>query len=504
MGTERSQHGKALGLTVIVAAAAAGLAIIGAAAVIAGKPPPREDYLPRAPKDKEQAPPPVAGEDDADAIGTEPRPEELVARAKKLIAEGSPNRAQIEGLLLAAIKARPGDDGSIEAFRLLRSLHAKWRGEGPGRPAPGERTGPASPPPPRAVEPPPASERAELYREDFERGPGRWSGKTVRDAETGGSVLQLRHVPEDKYSLLKSLIQGLRLQGNPDTRVSFRYRTEGSLSRLEVQFWLQDATGKGNNHHALLSPSRNWTSTELEFGRLSAKGDPIDRARGFTVVNMQVFAGLREEQGACFIDDVSIYEPAGAAAVAPPAAPRLPVAPPAPATPGFVDLVGTDLSNWGRPSGGTWKVEKGGILAESMNLSGYLCTRKRFRDFTLKLKVMPLATNTTSPHLRIRFRWVPEKGKYGCQTDLARKAYFIAELKEDKSDEQVFDVPPEASLRIGTRAEIEIVVIGENVTVLVGGKQAFSATAKVTEPGQVALCAHRSSLFFERVEIKEH
>lgn len=328
MSSRKVEHGKSMGLAIIITSVVACAAIVGASAMVARRPPPREDFLARAPKEKvrPRVKPVDPGEEEASPPGEEPRPAELVARAEKLLAEGSRDRAQIEGLLLGAIKGRPGGDDSIKAFRLLRSLHEKWREED----AKGERPEPPAP------------------------------------------------------SLL--------------------------------------------------------------------------------------------------------------------AVPR----PAAPPTPGFVSLVGTDLSNWGTPSGGKWLVQGGGILARCLSVTGYLYTRRRFGNFTLRFKASALATSEPRPRLKVRFRWAPEKGKYGCQADLCGKVYFYGNVEDAQNCERLYDIPQDQSLKIGTSVDVELVALGKSVMMLVNGKEVFSETTEITEPGQLGICAHRSSVLFEKVEIKEH
>lgn len=342
-----TQHGTGTGLVIIVASAVACVAIIAASAVVARKPPAREDFLALVPTERERPPGPGhrADEEENAPAEEDPRPAELIARAEKLLADGSRDRAQIEGLLLAAVKSRPGTEESIEAFKLLRGLYEKWREEDSKHLASVEKT--ELPSPPRLAQP--------------------------------------------------------------------------------------------------------------------------------------------------------VEAPPAPASL--PAAPTARVAPP---TPGFVSLVEQGLPGWGRPTAGTWKVEGGGILGDCMDASGYMYTRKRFRDFVLKLKVTPLAKAGVTPHLRLRFRWVPEKGKYGCQVDLAAKVYFYRRLEELKSPEQVFTVPVELRPQVGSSLDVELVAVGQNVTFVVQGKQVFSATAEIIEQGQLGLCVNRGSVLFERVEIKEH
>ena len=339
MSAEKTEHGTTKGLAIIVAAVVAFAAIVGASAIVAKKPAPREDFLAGLPEERPRAPEAPAAAVEEDVPEEEPRPAELIARAEKLVADGSRDRGQIEGLLQAAVRARPGADESTRAFKLLLDLYEKWREED-SRSVPvvrAELPRPPAPPPPPVVAPP------------------------------------------------------------------------------------------------------------------------------------------------------------------------RPAAPAAAPTPGFVSLIGTDLSGWGNPTGGTWKLEGGAILGDCLNVSGFLYTRKRFRDFTLKLRVTGLATSGYAPHLKVRFRWVPEKGKYGCQTDLTTKAYFYAAIVgDDKPEEQVFDVSTGLRPTVGTSVEVELVAIGESVTMLVNGREIYAATAKITEPGLLGICAHRSSILFEKVEIKEH
>ncbi len=338
MPDKNAEHGKTKGVAIIGAAVVAGAAIVVAAAVVAKRPPPREDFLALAPEEKTRPAEPSAraDEDEATSAEEEPEPAPLIARAEKLIADGSRDRGRIEGLLFGAMKARPGGEESTKAFKLLRELHEKWREED-SRPVPMERTG--LPPPARitAPVPPPPS-----------------------------------------------------------------------------------------------------------------------------------------------------------------------VVPPAVLTAGFAGLIGTDLSGWDRPTGGIWKVEGGAILADCLNTTGYLYTRKRYRNFTLKLKSTALATSEVHPHLRVRFRWVPEKGKHGCQVDVCGKAYFYGEMRDENPDEQVFDIPVAARPRAGSSIEVELIAVAEKVTMLLNGRETFSETTRVTEVGQIGLCAHRSSILFEKVEIKEH
>ena len=347
MSAKKVEQGKTMGLAIIVASVVACAAIVGASAMVVRRPPPREDFLALVPEKKPRRPVPAVGtdEEEASAAEEEPRPAELVARAEKLIAEGSRDRGRIEGLLLGATKARPGGDDSIKAFRLLWSLHEKWREEDAKR----ERPEPAP------------------------------TLGTEKPAET--------------------------LAPSP-------------LPPLEV--------------------------------------------------------------------------------------PRPPAVPPAPPTPGFVSLIGSDLSDWGTPSGGKWKVRKRGILAKGLNVVGYLYTRRRFRNFTLRLKASAVATSEADPHLKVRFRWVPEKGRRGCQVDLCRKVYFYGNVEDAEDSERVYNIPHDLSLKIGSSVDVELVAVGKSVMMLVNGKPVFSETTEITEPGELGICAHRSTVLFERVEIKEH
>ena len=520
MPARDTQHGTGTGLVVIVASAAACVAIIAASAVVARKPPPREDFSALAPKDRERplGPDLRADEEENAPAGEEPQPAELVARASKLIADGSRNRAQIEGLLLGAVKARPGTEESIEAFKLLRGLYREWHEEDSRRSVPGERT--ELPPPPRVpvpVEPPRATGKVVVYSEDFERGGGRWAvepswapprikykepPRTVFDRERGGQVLKLGYTPQDTWHPRRAYDDQANVQVTPETRISFWYRTEGELSLVHAQHSFAGVEGAPRNYVYRLVPSRAWRHVDEPASSYSPLGEGTGRLEGtMTIRSARVYAGNAGERGECYIDDFVIYNPAPAAA---PATPPLPVAPPSPTTPGFVSLIGTDLSNWGRPSAGTWKLEGGAILGDCLNTVGYLYTRRHFRDFTLKLKVTALATSETDPHLKVRFRWIPEKGLYGCQAELCRDAYFYGNVVDAKNCERLYRPSSDLSLSVGRSVDVELVVIGESVVMRVNGKEVFAETTKITEPGEMGLGAHRSSILFERVEIKEH
>jgi len=513
MPARDTQHGTGTGLVITVASAVACVAIIAASAVVARKPPPRQDFLALAPKVRERPlGPDLRADEEEDAPAEEePRPAELIARAEKLLADGSRDRAQIEGLLLAAVKARPGTEESIEAFKLLRGLYGKWRQEDAKLPGPGIERRAAEPVSfPRSTVPAAVSagsEKVEIYSEDFEGGPGGWSGGTVRDSSAGGTVLRAAATPESPYHAGKGYRGGMSLQASLKARASFKYRTEGGLSRATAQFFLEDPSGAKENYYTDIPLSRGWREVDLPFERLASRGKALDLAGGFRIRTLSVYAGTPGEKGEGYIDAFGINRPAGAARAAPvpPAvAPRPPVTSPTPPTPGFVSLIGTDLSNWGRPSAGTWKLEHGAILGDCLNTVGYLYARRPFCDFTLKLKATALATSETDPHLKVRFRWIPEKGLYGCQAELCRDAYFYGNVVDAKNSERRYRPSSDLSLSVGRSVDVELVVIGESVTMRVNGKEVFTETTKITEPGEVGLGAHRSSILFERVEIKEH
>ena len=160
-----------------------------------------------------------------------------------------------------------------------------------------------------------------LYREDFERGAGGWSGRAVREAGRGG-VLALKPTPQNQYHPNSGSVYVQRgIKATLATRVRFRYRTEGALRSVRLQLFVTDPNGKGQNCGEMLGASKEWTAADVALSELEVNADGgVDLSKGFSITSLQVYGGNRGEAGRCFIDDFEVYDGAAATPSGPAAA----------------------------------------------------------------------------------------------------------------------------------------------------------------------------------------
>jgi hypothetical protein len=100
----------------------------------------------------------------------------------------------------------------------------------------------------------------------------------------------------------------LHMQATTESRISFRYRTEGAFARIANQNWLRNPRKDGNNYVLHFPASIEWARVDLRLGAYQPNGKGIDLTRGFFIHYISIYAGDRGQTGACYVDDVVVYD----------------------------------------------------------------------------------------------------------------------------------------------------------------------------------------------------
>lgn len=163
---------------------------------------------------------------------------------------------------------------------------------------------------------------------------------------------------------------------------------------------------------------------------------------------------------------------------------------------------GKDFSGWEGDTQKTWKIENnalwGGSLTETVPLNNFLCTKKSYSDFTLKLK-FKLENSGGFCNAGVQFRSVrlknPAHEMMGYQADLGPK-YWGALYDESRRDKVL--MAPDSNLikkilKVNDWNDYEIVAIKNRIQIKINNIKTVDYTeldASIPQSGLIGLQVH--------------